>query len=153
MYNTALRIVDDHADAEDVMQEAFLKAFERVRSYESKASFGAWLKRIVVNESISWLRKNGKWKLTPDGEMQDIPVDEIEIEIFSGTQISKVLETMQKLKENYRILIQLYYLEGYDYEELTQILGLSYANLRTMMSRAKKSLKMLFQQEKISSRL
>jgi RNA polymerase sigma-70 factor (ECF subfamily) len=146
MYNTALRITGNPVDAEDIMQEAFIKAFSKLDSYQATASFGAWLKRIVINESISWIRKR-KNNLCIDDNIQ-IADTETEPEIDEdNTRVEQVLSLMQKLKENYKIILTLYYIEGYDYEEIMEILNLSYANVRTMMSRAKKALKRKLEQE------
>ena len=141
MYNTALRILHDSHDAEDVMQEAFIKAFDKLDSFQGTASFGAWLKRIVINESIGWLRKRRK-NICLDEKIQ-LP-DEPEIKMdTSDWQVKNLMNAINRLKDNYRIAISLHYIEGYDYEEMMQILGLSYANVRTLVSRAKNKLKIL----------
>ena len=113
MYNTALRIVKDEAEAQDVMQESFLNAFTKLDSFKGDATFGAWLKRIVVNNSLTAYRKNSKL----------------------------ILNTMNSLKDNYRVILTLHLIEGYDYEEICDIMNLTYANCRTMLSRAKESLR------------
>ena len=152
MYNTALRIVNQPDDAEDVMQEAFIKAFSKINSYKKTATFGAWLKRIVINESINWLRQQ-KNLLCLNDDIKQIEM-ETEIDIDEkNTQIEQVLEAMNQLKENYKIILTLHFIEGYDYEEIMQILNLSYANVRTMMSRAKKALKRKLEQKSINRKI
>ena len=143
MYNTALRILRNADDAEDVMQEAFIKAFEKLDSFQGKSSFGAWLKRIVVNESISWLRKR-KNNICLDEEIQIPNIDDKTD--TRDWQIESVMKAINHLKDNYRIAISLHYIEGYDYEEMMQILGLSYANVRTLVSRAKQKLKKMIKE-------
>ncbi len=144
MYNTAVRIVKDSAEAEDVMQESFLNAFTKLHTFKGDVTFGAWLKRIVINNSIYHYRKQQK--------KQEVNLDDIMYKVednnevgwdHSGTELKaqKVLETMKQLKDNYRISLTLHLIEGYDYEEVSQIMDISYANCRTTISRAKESLR------------
>lgn len=144
MYNTALRIVRDSMEAEDVMQESFLSAFTKLESYKGEVSFGAWLKRIVVNNSIQYYRKQQKNNTVDINEVMYKVEDSEGIDLNDGStehKAQKVLETMRKLKDSYRIALTLFLIEGYDYEEVGQIMNLSYASCRTTISRAKESLR------------
>ncbi len=140
MYNTTLRIVGDSDDAEDVMQEAFLKAFEKLDTYRGAVSFGAWLKRIVVNKALDFLRVKKEQLSLEDagevGEMVDEPVDTGEVE-YRAEAIKKAI---YHLPEGYRIVLSLILLEGYDHEEVSAILNISNATSRTQYHRAKKRL-------------
>ncbi|MGS2760705.1 RNA polymerase sigma factor [Sinomicrobium sp. M5D2P9] len=144
MYNTAFRIVKDEYEAEDIMQESFLKAFTKLDTFRGEVTFGAWLKRIVVNDSIYSFRKQQ--------QNREISIDETLHKVedndgiapdheFTNVQAQKVLETMKTLKDNYRVSLTLHLIEGYDYEEISEILQISYANCRTTISRAKESLR------------
>ncbi|MEX0273146.1 MAG: RNA polymerase sigma factor [Flavobacteriaceae bacterium] len=144
MYNTAYRIVKDSAEAEDVMQESFLKAFTKLHTFKGNVAFGAWLKRIVINQSIYCYRKKQKEHLVPlDDIMYKVEDnDAVALEHVPADQkAQKVMQTMGQLKDNYRISLTLHLIEGYDYEEISQIMGISYANCRTTISRAKESLR------------
>jgi len=142
MYNTAYRIVNDFHDAEDVMQEAFIKAFSKLNSFKGDATFGSWLKKIVINESIYWVRKNNKYKMVSLESVKEVENDDVSTEMNINTpEIKTVLETISKLKDNYRVALTLYLIEGYDYEEIQKIMDISYANIRTLVSRAKNKLK------------
>ena len=146
MYNTALRIVKDTAEAEDVIQECFLKAFDKLSSYEGTSTFGAWLKKIVVNHSISVYNKNVKYQEVSYSDQLKYTADESsgitsEEEEEQSPKVKKVLKAMDSLKENYRVALTLHLIEGYDYEEISEILEISYANCRTTISRAKDSLR------------
>ena len=144
MYNTAHRIVRDSMEAEDVMQESFLSAFTKLESYKGEVSFGAWLKRIVVNNSIQYYRKQQKNNTVDINEVMYKVEDSEGIDLNDGStehKAQKVLETMRKLKDSYRIALTLFLIEGYDYEEVGQIMNLSYASCRTTISRAKESLR------------
>lgn len=140
MYNTAIRILKDSFEAEDIMQEAFLTAFTKMDSYKGEVAFGAWLKRIVVNKSINQLRKNNRYEMA---KMEIIPNDEIEEESFETNKLDPkiILNTIQSLKENYRIILTLHLIEGFDYEEIQQILNYTNENVRTTILRAKNKLK------------
>ncbi len=142
MCNTAYRIVGNADDAEDVMQEAFIKAFSKLHSFNYDSTFGAWLKRITINESLSWLRKNNKYSFDSiDNHPQEI-VENDSIDLHNQSEtIHEILLKINQLKDNYRIAITLHLIEGYDYEEMTQIMNTSYANVRTLVSRAKSKLK------------
>ena len=140
MFNTAYRIVNDFDDAEDVMQEAFVKAFSKINTYKEQAKFGAWLKRIVVNEAMQWIRKNKKY-VAYGLEVLDTKVYEEKQEELPKADVHSLLKALSELKDNYRIIISLYFIEGFDFEEICEVMNISYANARTMLSRAKQKLK------------
>ena len=140
MYNTSLRIVRDPDDAEDVMQESFLKAFAKLKTYRGEVSFGAWLKRIVINKALDFLRlKKERLSLDEVGEIEEIPDDPPEtMEVAYQAEIIK--RAIYSLPEGYRIVLSLILLEGYDHEEVSEILNISNATSRTQYHRAKKKL-------------
>jgi len=148
MYNTTLRIVRDPDDAEDVMQDAFLKAFSRIGTYRGEVSFGAWLKRIVVNKSLDFLRlRRDHVSLEDVSELEEIPEDVPELVDLScsGDEIRKAIFA---LPEGYRVVLSLILLEGYDHEEVSEILRISNATSRTQYHRAKKKLAELLKNRK-----
>ncbi|WP_431137601.1 RNA polymerase sigma factor [Psychroserpens mesophilus] len=144
MYNTAFRIVKDSFEAEDIMQDSFLTAFTKLDSLKEVKTFGSWLKRIVINNSIYHYKKNTKYN--------DVPIDDVLYKIeehsgivenngFTDLKVNQVLDTMKLLKDNYRMGLTLHLIEGYDYEEICDIMNISNANCRTLISRAKDSLR------------
>lgn len=145
MYNTALRIVNDTAEAEDVMQEAFIKAFSKLDSFQGKSTFGAWLKKITVNLSINSINKHSRYQNVPYEDAFKHEAEEhegIDIrEAEATTKVQKVLRALNGLKESYRVILTLHLIEGYDYDEICEILGITAANCRTSISRAKESLR------------
>jgi len=141
MYNCAFRIVNDSFEAEDIMQEAFLAAFTKLNSYSGEVSFGAWLKRIVINKSLSSLKKTTYRETVELEKIKDNFIDE-EIDT-TNINVSVILKQVDALKTNYRIIITLNLIEGYDCEEIAQILNISYENSRTTLSRAKNKLRQL----------
>jgi RNA polymerase sigma factor (sigma-70 family) len=140
MYNTTLRIVRDPADAEDVMQEAFLKAFMKLNTYRGEVTFGAWLKRIVINKSLDFLRlKKENLSLDEAGEPMEMSGETEDPEDMEY-RVDIVRKTIFELPEGYRIVLSLILIEGYDHEEVSEILGISNATSRTQYHRARKKL-------------
>ena len=145
MYNVSYRIVKDAHFAEDVMQEGFMKAFQKINDFKEEVAFGAWLKRIIVNGSIDFYKKNNQFKvedfnivLQKSEYSSDTDVDATN---FNELKVKQILETINLLKYNYRMVLTLFYIEGYDSEEISEILKISYANCRTTLSRAKDCLR------------
>lgn len=146
MYNTCFRIVNDSFEAEDIMQESFLAAFTKLDSFSETVTFGAWLKRIVINNSLSALKKNKK--------INTVPIDKVSININEEVLLdttefntTTVLHALKKLKNNYKVALTLHLIEGYDAEEIAQIMEISYQNSRTTISRAKHKLRQLLSQQ------
>lgn len=141
MFNVSLRIVGDSYLAEDIMQESFLKAFTKLESFSGNVPFGSWLKKIVINTSINELKKSNKYLFESFAENITIADYEEESENYSEIKVERILKTIQSLKSNYKIILTLFFIEGYDLDEITSILNISNENCRTMMSRAKESLR------------
>ena len=142
MYNICLRMVGAQVEAEDVMQEAFLKAFTKIDTYQGVVSFGAWLKKIVINRSLDHLKKR---KVKFEELNEKIPDEEpVNIEI-SEIQMEKLKNAIQQLPDGYRVVLSLYLLEGYDHEEIAQILGITNVSSRSQYMRAKLKLRELFE--------
>ncbi len=152
MYNVAYRILKNEFEAEDLMQEAFLTAFTKMKMYKGEVTFGAWLKRIVINKSLTQLKKNNRYQ---EVKMEVVTDDEVEEETidYRGFKASTVLNCLQNLKENYRVVLNLHLIEGYDYEEISQILEYTNENVRTTVSRAKKKLKQVLLAENLQTQV
>lgn len=144
MLNTAYRIVGDRFEAEDVMQESFLAAFTKLHTFSGDVSFGAWLKRIVVNKSITILKKNSRMEMT---SLEVVKEQKAEIESvdYSILNIDDLKSALEELKSNYKLALTLNLIEGYDAEEISQIMDISYENSRTTISRAKNKLRQLLE--------
>ena len=138
MYQVSRNIIKDEMKAEEAMQDAFLSAFEKLDEFKAEVTFGSWLKKIVINKSLDYLRKDKMYQNTESADELQL-VEETE-EIDLSEKIEAVKKAMNDLPENYRIILSLYYLEGYDYEEISEILNLSYSNSRVMVNRAKNKL-------------
>jgi len=146
MYNVSLRMVGNEVEAEDVMQEAFLKAFTKIDSYEGKVSFGAWLKKIVINRSLDQLKKR---KVKFEELNEKIPDEVAPALDLSEIQMEQLKKTVRQLPDGYRVVLSLYLLEGYDHDEISQILGISNVASRTQYMRAKNKLRQMLQKEEL----
>ncbi len=141
LYNTSFRIVGNQMEAEDIMQDSFLAAFEKLESYKGDVSFGAWLKRIVINRSLDMLKtKVHRTTFEPvDDRLNELPDDEAD-DTSVGVQASveQIRNALTQLPDNYRIVFSLYLLEGYDHDEIAQILSITSSTSRSQLTRAKK---------------
>ena len=141
MFNTSLRIVNNSADAEDVLQEAFVDAFRSLNDFNYRSTFGAWLKKIVVNKSINILRKRKMDLVELDStSAYYLSDEEMPNEEEINFKVEQVKQGIKKLADGYRTVLTLYLLEGYDQEEISEILGITHNTVRTQYIRAKHKL-------------
>ena len=141
MLNTAFRIVDNLDEAQDVLQEAFLDAFARINDFRQETTFGLWLKQIVVHRAINLLRKRKMELVSIDDEQfENLADDDFYDDDDLQYKVNQVKEAAKLLPEGYRIVLSLYLLEGYDHEEIGQILGINENTSRTQFLRAKRKL-------------
>ena len=147
MFNTSLRIVNNTADAEDVLQESFLDAFRSLHDFHYRSTFGAWLKKIVINKSINILRKRRNDLVDMEStELQAVSEEEGIHEEEIQYRVEEVKKMITRLPDGYRTVLSLYLLEGYDHEEISQILNISHNTVRTQYVRAKQKLLTLIKQ-------
>jgi RNA polymerase sigma-70 factor (ECF subfamily) len=151
MYNTSLRIVNHTADAEDVLQESFCDAFAAIESFGYKSTFGAWLKRIVINKSINALRKR-KMDIIDIEKTSAVhlPEEESYDEEAMKFKVDEIKKAVKELPNGYRTVLSLHLFEGYDQEEVAEILQISHATVRTQYMRAKQKLLLLLKQGGLS---
>jgi RNA polymerase sigma factor (sigma-70 family) len=143
MFNVGYRITRSEEDAEDVLQEAFISAFRSLDSYRGDATFGAWLKRIVVNKAINALNKKKHESIPDDNEQWDIAEEQSPPEYRDSLTVERVKKAIEKLPDGYRTVLSLYLLEGYDHQEIGEILGISESTSKSQLNRAKAKLKEL----------
>ncbi|MDH5382312.1 MAG: RNA polymerase sigma factor [Cyclobacteriaceae bacterium] len=142
MYNVSYRILHDEAEAEDILQESFVSAFKNLHNFKQEATFGSWLKRIVVNNSINALRKR-KLEFEDVDENIKLPEDEKFDLDEHMMQVNIVKSAIKDLPDGYRLVFSLYMLEGYDHIEISNILGISESTSKSQFNRSKKKLKEL----------
>lgn len=139
MFSVSMRILNNSAEAEDAMQEAFIAAFKQLRTFRGEVTFGSWLKRIVVNRSIDCLRKR-KIIYEDLSKLAESIVEENEY-YYNEITPFMVKTAISKLQDNYRIVLSLFLLEGYDHDEIADILKISNGSSRIIYHRAKEKLK------------
>jgi RNA polymerase sigma-70 factor (ECF subfamily) len=141
MFNICYRFMNDKEEAEDMLQESFTEAFRRLDSFRYESTFGAWLKRIVVNRCINEInRKKASLEffedMSPFEEEEDRPDD-----YETGLSVDKIKMAMEELPKGSRMIFSLYLLEGYDHQEISEILKISESNSKTQYMRAKQRIK------------
>ncbi|MCB0447867.1 MAG: RNA polymerase sigma factor [Gelidibacter sp.] len=141
MYVVANRFVKNSMEAEDIVQEAFIKAFSKLHQYKGEVTFGAWLKRIVINKSIDVL-KSKKQHLLDLEEVHLNVVDTADDDwlVDDLITIDEVKNAIEQLPEKYKYVVMLYLIEGYDHQEIAQILDITEVASRTPLSRGKAKL-------------
>ncbi len=142
MFCVAMRFLKNEDDAEDVLQEAFIKAFQKIGQYKGEVTFGAWLKKIVVNRSIDFLKGKKEHMIALDESYMHI-VEDDDWSIEDGISIAEVKTAIASLPDKYRLVLELYLIEGYDHEEISEILSITNTASRTRLLRAKGQLKEL----------
>lgn len=143
MFNICFRLMNHKEEAEDMLQEAFTEAFKKLGTFRYESSFGAWLKRIVINRCLNALKKRKAELVLVDDtkdfahQAEDETIDYEEIEM----SVKKIQDAMQQLPGGYRVIFSLYLLEGYDHAEIAQILGVSESTSKSQYSRARQKVK------------
>lgn len=151
MYNICLRMLKNDMDAEDLLQNSFVDIFTKLDSFRFQSSVGAWIKRIVVNNCINFLKKRRLeiQELNEQITQQPEPEEENYIPKYSVKSINHALF---QLPDGYRVVFTLYLIEGYDHKEIAEILGISEATSKSQFSRAKKKLREIIRSEKQEKR-
>lgn len=142
MYNICLRMVRSEADAEDLLQNSFIDVFTNLNSFRFESSIGAWIKRIVVNNCINFLKKRRLAFSELNDNLMHVPDDAPEPTEYP-LSVDTVHQAINQLPDGYRVVFSLYLLEGYDHQEIGEILGISEATSKSQYSRARKKLKEL----------
>ena len=141
MYNICLRMMNSREEAEDMLQESFSEAFHKLDTFRYESTFGAWIKRIVVNKCINELKRR-KAQLEFFEDMSPFDSKEEEPSAYEpALSVENVRNAMEHLPQGSRVIFSLYLLEGYDHEEISQILNISESNSKTQFMRAKNRIK------------
>ena len=135
-------MMGSESEEEDAIQETFLKAFSKIKTYDGTGPFEGWLRRIVINEAITAHRKRKVRRYVPlDGHDMNESHMQTHTQVEKMMVFEKVKQALSNLKENYRMALTLFLIEEYDYKEIGHCLNISYANSRTLISRAKGALR------------
>ena len=140
MYNTCYRMMNSQTEAEDLLQEAFTEAFMKMDSFRYESTFGAWLKRIVINKCINEIkRKKADLKFEDDMSMYNERKEDEDVK--AELNVKDIKQAMTQLPDGSRLIFSLYLLEGYDHREIAQILNVSESNSKSQYMRAKRKVK------------
>lgn len=144
LYGVCLRYASNREEAEDFLQEGFIKIYNNLYKYQPTGSFSAWMYRLMVNVALEKIRQNQKRKnqLSLDDLIYD-PEDSDDI--FSGFGARTIIEMVQKLPEGYRIVFNLYVVEGYSHKEIGEMLEITESTSKSQLSRAKATLRKLLE--------
>ena len=140
MFIIAQLYIKDIAAAEDAMQDAFIKAFSKLHQFKGDVTFGAWLKRIVVNTCLDAIKARKIELYTINDEVMSV-ADEEDWTVSDETTVTEIHQAIEHLKDPFRVVVQLFLLEGYDHSEISEILGISESASRTNLYRGKQLLK------------
>jgi RNA polymerase sigma-70 factor (ECF subfamily) len=147
MYNVCLRMVNNDLDAEDLLQQSFIDVYSKMDSFRYESTIGAWIKRIVVNNCINFLKKRKLKIETLDDRFHHVaecePVGEKHL------NVKAINGAMANLPDGYRVVFSLYMFEGYDHKEIGEILDITEATSKSQFSRARKRLRELLEGQQL----
>lgn len=136
MLGVAMRYINDKERAEDVLQDGFIKVFKNIHRFEHRGSLEGWIRRIIVNTALDQIRKNKKTQ-------RDIELDNSLIEVVQKSEVESqmqaafLMQVVQQLPEGYRIVFNLFAIEGYSHKEIADELGVSESTSKSQYSRAR----------------
>jgi RNA polymerase sigma factor (sigma-70 family) len=140
LFVIALRYAASREEAEDILQDAFVKVFHNIRNYNESGSFEGWIKRIVQNTAINYYRARLKFQHNDEGTEQS---DDSFEKIMSGLDAKNILGLLNRLPEGYRLIINLYAIDGYSHAEIATMLGISAGTSKSQLFKAKRQLREL----------
>lgn len=151
MFNICLRMLNSRSEAEDMLQEVFTEAFQRIRNFRFESTFGSWLKQIVVNKCINELKKK-KTVLEFLDDMEKVDIIEEDEEKLSeyemAMNVENIKKAMQQLPDGSRTIFSLYLLEGYDHVEISEILCITESTSKSQYMRARLKVKEILMEMK-----
>ena len=152
MYYIAYRYLINDDEAKDAMQEGFLKAFLKLNTYKDEISFGAWLKKIIINQCIDILKKKKLETISLENQFLEIVDDNASWEFDYEISKEIIVNTINNLPEKYKLVLQLYLIEGYDHAEISEIINIPIKTSRTHLRRGKMILRELLKKQNYEAR-
>ena len=154
MMSVCMRYAKNREEAQDLLQEGFLKVFTKIKYYNGEGSFEGWVRRIIVNTAIDFYRKNKNISFTVNSDyVEDLKEQESEEEEegekFGGLKADDVIRALQDLSPAYRAVFNLYVLEGLTHQEIADQLGISVGTSKSNLAKAKMNLRKMFAKKKV----
>lgn len=139
MYNTVIRMVPNKMDAEDIIQESFVKVFRNLKQFQGSSTLGAWIKKITINTTLNFIQRKQKISFTDLEETKGIAAINLEKK-ESKVDIKTIHHAIKQLPEGSRLVFTLHQIEGYQHQEIAQILGISLSTSKSQYQRARRLL-------------
>ena len=142
MKGVCLRYANSEDDAEDILQEAFIRAFRKLGSYREQGSLGGWIRTITVNTAIELYRKDQRRK-AHYSELANEREETVSDDIIAQLELKELLRIIQQLPDGYRVVFNLYIIDGFNHREIAEKLGISEGTSKSQFFRAKKLLQQM----------
>lgn len=142
------RYMSDMPSAEDVLMDTFMKIFSHINSYKGTGSFEGWMKRIAIREALMVLRKNSKMHYK---ENEQLPTEGISAAIIQELEVETIMQHIMALPDGYRVVLNLYAIEGYKHREIAEMLNISIHTSKSQLRMARKKIEEMLSQSGISS--
>jgi RNA polymerase sigma factor (sigma-70 family) len=146
MFGVCLRYTDNRQDAEDVLQDGFIKVFKNIKSFKGKGSLEGWIRRIMVNTAIEHYRKRSRYFMVEIDSAYELELPAEQLEALGRGEI---LDLVQALPAGYRTVFNLYAIEGYSHKEIAEMMGISVGTSKSQFSRAKALLREQMQRREV----
>lgn len=136
MYSVCMRYADNANDAQDLLQEGFIKVYKNLHRFRAEGSFEGWIRRVFINSSIEHLRRK-KMHLATVGEKEENTIENTDISALDNLAERDIISLIQDLSPGYRTVFNLYVIEGYSHREIGDLLGISEGTSKSQLARAK----------------
>ena len=137
MFGVCLRYTDNRDDAQDIMQEGFIRVFKHIHTFRGAGSFEGWVRRIMVHTSIEHYRRNSRYFMVDVKEAAEVKLD---ADAMWSLSRDEILGLIQELPSGYRTVFNLYAIEGYSHQEIADMMNISTGTSKSQLSRAKRLL-------------
>jgi RNA polymerase sigma-70 factor (ECF subfamily) len=152
LMSLCLRYTSDRDTAQEILQEGFIKVFDKINTFESSGSFEGWIKRIITNTALDYLRKSKKFNWVEENEINtkesfSDPLESVEFEYDFQLKANIALEAIQQLSPAYKTVFNLYVLENYSHKEIAELLGISEGTSKSNLAKAKMNLQKIINKQ------
>lgn len=146
MLGVCIRYIRNKSEAEDVLQEGFIKVFQKINTFEGKGSFEGWLKRIMVNTSINYYKSNKKFQLHEEFDVNNASHtrsahEEVNVEVEGSIKQEALVAMINNLPDGYRLVFNMYVFEGMTHKEIAEELNINEGTSKSQLAKARKQLK------------